>query len=113
VRRTDPAIALCAPLDGVIAAGSLRCERTRLDPIGRHTGLDPRVTTDGDTALAPSRVVLIGAAKEIGGAIDPETHGRVLPHIGRDLGRLVRQRMPPGIDSPGVEQNHRQWTKVQ
>jgi hypothetical protein len=68
----DSAIALCAPpLDGVVAAGSLGCERTRLDPVGRHTGLDQRVTNDGDTALAQPRVVLIGAAKEIGGPSIP------------------------------------------
>ena len=90
----DSAIALCAPLGGVIAAGPLRCERTRLDPVGRHTGLDQRLTNDGDTALAQPRVVLIGPAKKIGGPVDPETHGRVLPHIGRDLGGLIQLGRP-------------------
>src|SRR6266446_4777057 len=70
----DSAVALCAPLDGVIAIGLLRYERPRLDPVGRHTGPDQRVT--------------------ICGAVDPETHGRILPRIGRDLGGLVQLGRP-------------------
>jgi hypothetical protein len=42
--------------------GPLHCERACLDPVGRHTGLDERVTNGVDTALAQPRIILVGAA---------------------------------------------------
>lgn len=35
----DSAVALCAPLDGLIARGPLRREGARLDSVRRHAGL--------------------------------------------------------------------------
>jgi hypothetical protein len=70
-------VALGALLDGVIALLSLRRETACLHAVGRDAGSDERVTNVAD-ARWPSRVVLIGTALKIRGAVDAESDGRIL-----------------------------------
>ncbi len=89
----DSPLALRTLLGGRITHEPIRTERAGLDPVRRHPRLNQRVTNGRDPALAQRLIVLIGALP-IRVAGEPEPHGRVLAHVGRDLGGLSRLRIP-------------------
>ena len=89
----DSPLALRALLRGRIAHKTIRTERTRLNSVRGHPRLNQRVTNGRDPALAQRQIVLIGALR-IRVAGEPEPHGRILAHVGRDFGGLSRLRIP-------------------
>ena len=88
----DSPLALRALLSGRITHEPIRTERAGLDPVRRYPRLNQRVTNGRDPALAQRQIVLIGALR-IRVAGEPEPHGRVLAHVGRDFGGLSRLRI--------------------
>jgi len=77
----DSTLALRAHLGGII----VRTETPCLDPVNRNSAPDQRVTNIGDTPPAQERIVFVGAAEKIHGAVDPNTDGQVTyPKINSD-----------------------------
>jgi hypothetical protein len=55
----------------------------------RHSRLDQRVTNGADTTVAQVLVARVCAAR-VHGAVDSDSEGWILFHVGRDLGHLAR-----------------------
>src|ERR1700752_4833865 len=93
-QHLDLTVPLRARLGGVIALRSLCGEAPRLHAVGRDAGANQRVTNIADPLLAQGHVVLIAAAQEIRRSVDSELDGRILTHVGRDLGDLAHLDRP-------------------
>lgn len=78
-----------------MAFDPLLAESACLDSVSRHSGANHRVTNGVDTTFTQLLVVWIGAAR-IGVAVDAHAGGRILLHVGRDIGYLARLVRPNG-----------------
>ena len=81
----------------------LLAESACLDPASLHSVTNQSVTNGVDTTLAQVLVVWIGAAR-IGVAVDAHAGGRILLHVGSDIGYLARL-VGPNVRLIEIEQN--------
>src|SRR6185503_14987688 len=87
-QHLDSPVALPASLSSLMAFDPLLAEGARLDLITGDSARNQRITNGVDPTFAQRLIVLSGPTR-IGVTVDTHPCGRILLHIGRDVGYMV------------------------